>query len=131
MLERLSFGKYRYVSGPKAPVRPATRRATYAGAGAVVTVAKTKPVRSEAYRRRVAALPCIRCGIGGYSQAAHGPALGRGIKASDKGCFPLCCDRPGIVGCHSLYDGYKLGDVFYRYGFAAEWAEKTRKRLSK
>ena len=36
-------------------------------------VAKAAPVRSEAYRRAVASLPCIACGIQGYSQAARLP----------------------------------------------------------
>ena len=44
-------------------------------------VTKDAPVRSEAYRRAVAALPCINCGIQGYSQAAHGSAgKGMGLK---------------------------------------------------
>ena len=45
-------------------------------------VAKAMPVRSEAYRRAVASLPCIACGIQGYSQAAHLPpeAKGMGMK---------------------------------------------------
>ncbi|WP_258304996.1 hypothetical protein, partial [Escherichia coli] len=34
-------------------------------------VAKEAPVRSEPYRRAVASLPCVICGVHGYSQAAH------------------------------------------------------------
>lgn len=60
-------------------------------------------LRSEHYRRQVAGLPCAHCGIVGYSQAAHSDA-GKGamIKASDDTCYPLCCDRPGVSGCHSI-----------------------------
>lgn len=66
---------------------------------------KAKPVRSESYRRWVATLPCMACGIEGYSQAAH-PNQGRGLgqKASDLDCFPLCCTRPGHMGHHFEHD---------------------------
>jgi hypothetical protein len=66
---------------------------------------KALPVRSEAYRRWIATLPCFACGIEGYSQAAH-PNYGRGLgqKASDLDCFPLCCTRPGHMGHHYEHD---------------------------
>ena len=35
-------------------------------------ITKAHPVRNEAYRRAVASLPCVICGVSGYSQAAHG-----------------------------------------------------------
>ena len=44
-------------------------------------IAKDNPVRSQQYLRTVASLPCIACGIQGYSQAAHGSAgKGMGLK---------------------------------------------------
>lgn len=47
-------------------------------------VAKAAPVRSEAYRRAVASLPCAICGVYGYSQAAHAnTGKGMGMKAAD------------------------------------------------
>ena len=46
----------------------------------VVQVPKDAPVRNEAYRRAVASLPCIACGIQGYSQAAHLPPEAKGMK---------------------------------------------------
>ena len=88
---------------------------------------KSNPVRDEHYRRSVAALPCISCGIEGHSNAAHGPTLGRGIKASDLDTFPLCCDMPGRPGCHGLHDKREIGQ---RRLDAATWAERTRKALS-
>ena len=91
--------------------------------------AKDAPARSEAYRRLVAGLPCILCGLEGQSQAAHGPTLGRGIKASDLDCFPLCCDRPGVRGCHGQFDNFALFDADNRRTIAATWAEQTRKAL--
>ena len=60
-------------------------------------VEKSAPVRNEAYRRLVAAMPCVICGMVGYGQAAHGSAgKGMGIKASDLELSCLCTDRPGV-----------------------------------
>jgi hypothetical protein len=66
---------------------------------------KNPPIRDEGYRRWTATLACIRCGVHGFSQAAH-PNQGRGLgqKAGDDLCFPLCCTRPGILGCHAEHD---------------------------
>jgi hypothetical protein len=64
--------------------------------------------RSEQHRRNVAELPCAECGIEGWSQCAHSNSAeyGKGarIKSNDFASFPLCCDRPGIVGCHTRHD---------------------------
>lgn len=69
-----------------------------------------QPRRSEPYRRWVASLRCSHCSVQSFSQAAHpnkgGKAKGR--KQDDGLCFPLCCDRPGIVGCHTQHDQYRL-----------------------
>lgn len=52
---------------------------------------KVHKVRSEPYRRYVASLPCYRCGIHGYSQAAHADeGKGMGLKTDDLTCYPLC-----------------------------------------
>jgi len=85
------------------------RSATMAPRADVASIPKTEPVRSEAYRRLVAALPCAHCGIEGLSQHAHtnaGKAKGR--KACDLDAMPLCADSPGRVGCHSRFDRYEL-----------------------
>lgn len=64
---------------------------------------KTDYVRSEPYRRLVASLPCWRCGVVGYSQAAHADeGKGERIKACDLTCYPLCGPRMGVPGCHWL-----------------------------
>ena len=106
-------------SAIKRKTQPATRQATQctyqprsrapavAVAGpvrATVLVPKAAYLRSEQYRRLVAGLPCAHCGIEGHSQAAHSDAAGKGamIKSSDDTCYPLCADRPGVVGCHSI-----------------------------
>lgn len=62
---------------------------------------KENPVRSDAYRRYVASLPCYRCGIEGYSQAAHADeGKGLGMKTSDLTCYPACGPHDGKPGCH-------------------------------
>lgn len=92
-------------------------------------ILKDNPARSEWYRRLVASLPCCNCGIVLISQAAHGPTLGAGIKASDAETFPLCADQPGRQGCHSRYDQYQLCDADHRVKWAAFWAGDTRKKI--
>jgi hypothetical protein len=65
-------------------------------------------VRSEAYRRFVSSQACFACGIEGFSQAAHPNQAkygkGRGIKASDAFCFPLCGPHGASSGCHFQLD---------------------------
>lgn len=84
--------------------RPRAPAVSVAGpARATVPVPKGAYLRCEAYRRQVAGLPCAHCGVEGYSQAAHSDA-GKGamLKAGDDTCYPLCADRPGAMGCHSI-----------------------------
>lgn len=86
------------------------RAATMAPATTVVaTVEKERPARSEAYRRLVAAMPCIHCGKVGRSQHAHeNHGKGARLKVDDRRAMPLCADEPGAVGCHTLFDQYRL-----------------------
>ncbi len=71
----------------------------------------TKPERIESnrYRRWVASHACFACGIEGYSQCCHPNGAGGATKASDYLTFPLCCDRPGVVGRHSVHDRFLNG----------------------
>lgn len=93
-------------------------------------IPKAAPVRSEAYRRAVATLPCAICGVPGYSQAAHGSeGKGMGIKACDLTLFPACCDRPGVRGCHSLLDQGALFTKAVRRELEPAWAADTQRRL--
>lgn len=97
---------------------------------AIKSFAKAAPVRSEPYRRLVAALPCVMCGIAGYSQAAH-PNTGKakGMKQSDADCFPLCCTRPGINGCHFDFDQHRLFSKAARPVIEQAWAADTQRRI--
>ena len=93
-------------------------------------VEKAAPVRSEAYRRLVAAMPCVICGMVGYGQAAHGSAgKGMGIKASDMELFCLCADRPGVRGCHSLLDQGAMFTKAVRHELEPVWAADTQRRI--
>lgn len=84
------------------PTRAVLRRAD-GNARLTVAVPKGQYVRSEAYRRLVAALPCAHCKRAGPSQAAHADeGKGLSLKADDRTCYPLCADSPGRRGCHSL-----------------------------
>ena len=86
-------------------------------------------MRSEAYRRAVASLPCINCGIQGYSQAAHLPPEAKGMKQSDLLTFPLCCTRVGIAGCHQDYDQYRLFPRAAAMAVGRAWAADTQRRI--
>ncbi len=93
-------------------------------------VAKAAPVRSEAYRRAVATLPCAICGVYGYSQAAHAnQGKGIGMKACDLTCFPACGPRPGIQGCHAALDQGALFTKAVRRELEPVWAADTRRKL--
>lgn len=66
---------------------------------------KARIVRSESYRRWVASLPCIACGIEGFSQAAHANhGKGLGMKTCDLMTFPLCAPHGFHMGCHAMHD---------------------------
>lgn len=92
-------------------------------------VTKDDPVRSQAYLRAVASLPCIACGIQGYSQAAHLPPEAKGMKQSDLLTFPLCCVRLGVPGCHQDYDNYRLFPKHAAMTVGRAWAADTQRRI--
>ena len=94
-------------------------------------IPKAHPVRSEAYRRAVASLPCVVCGVPGFSQAAHGSAgKGMAIKACDTTLFPACCDRPGVRGCHSQLDQGAMFRKAVRQELEPVWAADTQRQIA-
>ena len=115
---------------PAPPVKRLARPANYAPAtGHAAALKKDAPARSEAYRRIIAAMPCIHCGIAGYSQHAHAnEGKGMGIKTDERAGFPLCAPRPGIEGCHAAFDQYRLlpGGRDEHAEAGERWAERTR-----
>ena len=98
-------------------------------------VAKAAPVRNEAYRRAVASLPCINCGVPGHSQCAHSNSgKGAGIKASDLDSFPLCTVHPGadgrlLQGCHKNFDQGDLFPKAVRRELEPVWAADTQRKI--
>lgn len=113
----------------------APRAAVMGGACTGVAVPKAAPVRSEAYRRAVASLPCINCKVPGYSQCAHSNSgKGAGIKASDLDSFPLCTVHPGadgglVQGCHERFDQGALFSKAVRRELEPAWAADTRRKI--
>ena len=105
------------------------------GTTAAAPIPKAAPVRSEAYRRAVASLPCINCKVPGYSQCAHSNSgKGAGIKASDLDSFPLCTVHPGadgrlVQGCHEKFDQGALFTKAVRREREPVWAADTRRKL--
>lgn len=90
-------------------------------------LAKAAPERSETYRRLVAALPCIHCGIHGHSQAAHADqGKGAHIKSDDRTCYPACAPRMGLIGCHALIGMTGSMPREARRALEQEYAERTR-----
>jgi hypothetical protein len=113
--------------------RPRAQAVAVAGpARAIISLPKKPPVRDEAYRRLVAALPCAHCGKAGPSQCAHGDeGKGLAIKACDLTCFPLCADSPGRQGCHSLIGASGMFTRDQRRALEQGYAAKTRGRLGR
>lgn len=94
---------------------------------------KYVPAQEQQHFRKVAALPCAWCGIEGYSQCAHSnrsqDGKGMGLKANYLATFPLCCTRPGVIGCHVRYDqciGITRDEADE---MAASWIVETQKEL--
>jgi hypothetical protein len=111
-----------------ATLRPVSG-SSYAGGVSGKPIDKENAIEHEGYRRLVAALPCARCFVQGYSQAAHPPPTGKGRKEDDRAVFPLCCTRPDQVGCHVLFDQYKLMPHDAAVEQAREWGRRTRARI--
>ena len=131
MLKRSGFKRpQRFERGPIVH-KPLATPVVYAVIGnSVAAMPKVAPVRSEAYRRAVAALPCVICLTQGFSQAAHAnTGKGMGMKACDLTLFPACADRPGWRGCHSRLDQGALFSKEVRRGLEPVWAADTQRKI--
>ena len=109
-----------------APVRIADHKARL-----VVPLPKDAPVRSEAYRRLVADMPCAHCGRQGPSQCAHSDSGGKGmgIKSSDLTCYPACADAPMRRGCHSIIGAAGMFTRAARTELETQYATQTRAKI--
>lgn len=89
--------------------------------------------RSRGHRQIVASLPCACCGLEKHSQAAHLNLLalgkGRGWKVSDSLTVPLCCARPGVMGCHIRLDSSGQYDKATSETLQIAWLQDTRHKL--
>lgn len=92
----------------------------------LIGVPKLATFRYEELRRAVTTLPCMNCGVERFTQAAHGNAdKGMGIKGSDAAIAALCCDRPGVRGCHAMLDQGGARTKLDRRAFEIEMVAKT------
>ena len=113
------------ISIVKTPAKTATFSNEFKG-----SIPKSAPVRSEAYRRDVASLPCVICGFAGQSQAAHGSGAGTavckgmGLKSCDLTCFPACA-----LKCHPALDQGALFSKVVRHQLEPVWAADTQRRI--
>lgn len=114
-------------TGEYNPDRPRAVMARCDAAAKPIT--KDNAVRSEAYRRLVAAMPCKHCGRIGRSQAAHPPPQGKALKQDDRLVFPLCADELMRRGCHPRFDNYELFTHEVALAWAAQWAFETRAEI--
>lgn len=85
---------------------------------------KSRPYRSEKHRRLIASLPCIACGLEGFTQAAHrNEGKGLAIKACDSQMMPLC------YRCHSDIDQGGKMDRETRRTIELAYVKATRQTL--
>lgn len=115
------------------PIPTAARRGVMSMvSGSADAVEKDNPVRHEGYRRLVALLPCASCGREGRSQHAHeNEGKAKGMKLDDRRAMPLCADQPGSIGCHSMFDQYRLmpGGRPAHVEQGRIWAKQTRQHI--
>jgi hypothetical protein len=95
-------------------------RGTYTGGTSGKPVQKQAPARSEAYRRLVAAMPCMLCGASPCQAAHPNTGKGMGTKADDRECFALC------PRCHSRFDQGGLFTKEARRELEPAWGAQTR-----
>lgn len=131
-MRRSGFKRKTWARNAKPVHKPLVGAPNYAPVtAAAAPIEKGEYLRHEGYRRIVASLPCMLCQITGYSQAAHANnGKGAGLKTDDRTCFPLCCDRPGIKGCHARFDQYELYPKLAAALVAEAWGADTRRRIA-
>lgn len=96
------------------------RSAAYGGSTSGQPVEKENLLRSEAYRRLVAALQCMVCGAMPCQAAHPNTGKGLGLKTDDRECFPLC------PRCHARFDQGALFPKEARRELEPAWAAQTR-----
>ena len=117
----MTFARRLYVPLPRAPVRPATRRATYSAPAAIIVVPKAEILQHSGYMAIVRGFPCMHCGRAPRSQFCHADE-GKGTSLKTD------CRRgwPGCAACHYLVGSTgKLGREGRR-ALEADYGARTR-----
>lgn len=128
--DKAAAKKKREQAARRSVLASTTGRAASMGPADLAPAPKTDTLEHEGYRRLVALLPCKNCGIGSYSQAAHpNTGKGQGLKTDDRLCFQLCCDRPGVRGCHPQFDQAALFPKHVRRALEPAWASDTQRHI--
>lgn len=132
-IERIAFGRRRYIPDPSPPVRPATRRSTYAPRQAAAPILKPAPARpgkrtptkpERAWMAWISAHGCLACRIDGnghvHPEVHH--MLRGGRRIGHLFTLPLCPGhhqdgkgRPGLIARHPWRARFED-----RYGTEAE-----------
>ena len=104
-------------------------RATYSGTTAAPEP-KEDVLTSEAYRRAVRGLECMRCGHPPRSQFCHtDEGKGTGIKTDDRRGWAGCGPHDGLAGCHHFVGTSGTLPKAERRAEDARLAAKTRETL--
>lgn len=98
--------------------------------GVAVAVPKEDVLTSEAYRRAVRGLECMRCGHPPRSQFCHtDEGKGTGIKTDDRKGWAGCGPHDGTPGCHHFVGTSGTLPKAERRAEDARLAAKTRETL--
>jgi hypothetical protein len=100
---------------------------TYSSTSVSVAQPKENALVSEAYRRLVRAMPCIRCGHPPQSQFCHADlGKGMGLKTDDRRGWPGCGPHDGQPGCHHYLGTSGKLPKAVRRALEHDYAVKTR-----
>lgn len=114
----MTFARRIYTPPPSPPVRPATRRASYATtATQAPPIPKENALQHQAYMDIVRSLPCIRCGKAPRSQFCHADeGKGTGIKTDCRRGWPGCAFCHHLIGTSGTFDRETKRRIEQDYG---------------
>ena len=107
----------------------ATSRAVIARIGqqGPTPIPKENAITSPAYQSAVRRLPCIRCGIQGFTQFCHSDeGKGMAIKTDDRRGWPGCGPHGTEPGCHWYVGTSGNLKQSERRALEADYAARTR-----
>ena len=91
---------------------------------------KSQPLQHEGYMAAVRTLPCMRCGVVGFTQFCHtDEGKGMGLKTDCREGWPGCGPRDGTPGCHWFVGTSGQLDRQARRDLEAHYARRTRIRI--